>query len=89
MKIKHNYLDLVEEYNEPKKINQFEKVLVLATRAKDIYAGKTCHVEGLSARKPTTQAQYEILSDLIDPVITERQPGDEEDFSDFDEEDDS
>ncbi|MDT8445331.1 MAG: hypothetical protein RRB13_00375 [bacterium] len=89
MKLKHNYLDLVEEYSAPREISQFEKVMVLTTRAKDIYSGKTCQVEGLGGRKPTTQAQYEMLNALLDPVITERQPGENQDYLDYDEEDDN
>lgn len=87
MKLKHNYLDLVEEYGKQTPINQFEKVLVLTSRAKDLYAGKTCRVDGLDGRKPTTMAQYEILNDLIEPTISDKVPGEDNHFDDFEEED--
>lgn len=67
-----SYLDLVEEHLQTSEINQFEKVLVLAERAKDLYQGKTCLVEGLEGRKPTTKAQYELVAEKIEPVISEK-----------------
>jgi len=71
MKVTPTYLDLVEEYSGSQSISQFEKVLVLAGRAKDIYGGRGCAVEGLDGRKPTAIAQYEILNDLLDPIISD------------------
>jgi DNA-directed RNA polymerase subunit K/omega len=64
-----NYLDLVEEYHTVKPISQFEKVLVMADRARDIYEGKTCKISSIENRKPTTQAQYELLKQKIEPDI--------------------
>ena len=66
-----SYLDFIEEYLEPQKINQFEKINILAQRAKDLYAGKSCLADGMSARKPTAQAQTEFKAGLLEPVITE------------------
>lgn len=81
-----DYLDLVEEYNEDKPINQFEKVRVLASRVRDIYEGKPCKVKGLEGRKPTTMAQFEFLVGKIEPSITDHmEEVDEDDFDDIDE----
>ncbi|OGG94614.1 MAG: hypothetical protein A2527_05360 [Candidatus Lambdaproteobacteria bacterium RIFOXYD2_FULL_50_16] len=84
--MKKNYLDLIEEYKFETPLSQFEKVLVLSSRAKDIYSGKSCMVSGLEGRKPTTKAQYEMLTDLIEPVITDKIETPED--YDFDEEED-
>ncbi|MDX2471946.1 MAG: DNA-directed RNA polymerase subunit omega [SAR324 cluster bacterium] len=64
-----NYLNFIEEYLETPAINQFEKINVLAQRAKDLYAGKTCLAEGMSGRKPTSQAQIEFKNGLLEPKI--------------------
>ena len=64
-----NYLNFIEEYNNKSSINQFEKINILAHRAKDLYAGKTCLAEGMSLRKPTAQAQIEFSKGLLEPKI--------------------
>ena len=87
MKRNVNYLDLIEEYSKTPGYSQFDKVLVLARRAKDLYAGKTCAISGLEGRKPTTKAQYEISNHLLEPVILDQNPEDVTNFDDFDEED--
>jgi len=80
-----DYLDLVEEYSDDKKISQFEKIRVLANRARDLYEGKTCKVADLDDRKPTTRAQYEMLNEKIEPnIFTEEKPVNYDDFLDID-----
>lgn len=64
-----DYLDLVEEYRDDNPINQFEKVRVLSNRTRDLYEGRVCRVDSLEGRKPTTQAQYELKENLIQPNI--------------------
>ncbi len=64
-----NYLNFIEEYLEKPSINQFEKINILAHRAKDLYAGKTCLAPGMSNRKPTAQAQIEFSQGLLEPKI--------------------
>ncbi len=64
-----DYLDLVEEYEDGKSISQFEKVRVLVGRTRALYAGKACKIANLGDRKPTTQAQYEMKEELIQPHI--------------------
>ena len=82
-----DYLDLVEEYNEERPISQFEKVKILASRARDIYEGKTCKIKGLEGRKATTMAQFEYLTGKIEPQISEHAE-EEEDFDDDMDDDD-
>ncbi len=85
-----DYLDLVEEYSDDKKISQFEKIRVLANRARDLYEGKACKVSDLEDRKPTTRAQYEILNEKIEPhIYMEEKKINYDDFLDIDEENDS
>lgn len=64
-----DYLDLVEEYEDGKPINQFEKVRVLASRTRDLYQEKACKLPNLEDRKPTTKAQYELAKELIRPHV--------------------
>lgn len=81
-----DYLDLVEEYSDDKKISQFEKIRVLSSRARDLCEGKTCKVSNLDERKPTTQAQYELLDKKIKPHIFVEEKPVNYDFLDEDEE---
>jgi DNA-directed RNA polymerase subunit K/omega len=83
-----DYLDLVEEYSDDKKISQFEKVRVLANRARDLYEGKTCKVDNLDDRKPTTKAQYEVFEEKIEPhIYLEEKEVNYDDYLDVDDED--
>lgn len=69
-----NYLDLVEEYQsnpETDKYSQFDKVLTLVTRAKDLYDGKSTTLKDLDSRKPTTIAQLEFRKGIIEHNIYE------------------
>ena len=85
-----DYLDLVEEYSDDKKISQFEKVRVLANRTRDLYEGKACKVSNLEARKPTTQAQYEMLDEKIEPnIYVEEKQINYDDYLDADDEENS
>jgi DNA-directed RNA polymerase subunit K/omega len=69
-----NYLDLVEEYNQESNINLFEKVRVMTSRAKDLYAGKTSRLTSTAeGGKPIALAQYELLKGLIEPKIQEKE----------------
>ena len=73
------YLDLVEEHVSLPTINQFEKVMVMAERAKDLYLGKTCLVDGLEGRKPTTKAQFEYSRHRIEPELAPEEPAEGDD----------
>ncbi len=69
-----DYLDLVEEYNQESEINLFEKVRVMTSRAKDLYAGKTSRLASTAdGGKPLALAQYELLKGLIEPRIQEKE----------------
>lgn len=69
-----DYLDLVEEYNQETGINLFEKVRVMTSRAKDLYAGKTSRLTSASdGSKPIALAQYELLKGIIEPQIQEKE----------------
>ncbi len=68
------YLDFIEDHLHPGPINQFDKIRVLAHRAKDLYAGKNCLIGGMRKRKPTAQAQVEFNHGLITPKIEEVDP---------------
>jgi len=87
MKVIPTYLDLVEEYDPTREMSQFEKVLVLAGRAKDLYGGRGCAVDGLEGRKPTAMAQYEIMNHLLEPCITDLVEDENDMLDDMDEED--
>ncbi len=70
-----NYLDLVEEYQVKSKIiehSQFDKVLTLVTRAKDLYQGKSTTLKDMDSRKPTTIAQLEYRNGVIEQNIYEK-----------------
>ncbi|MCP4753204.1 MAG: hypothetical protein GY866_20125 [Proteobacteria bacterium] len=65
-----DYLDLVEEYKEESPISLFDKVKVMSSRARDLYAGKTSKIAAtLEGSKPVSVAQYEYLKGLIEPDI--------------------
>ena len=56
--IRENYLDLIETHEQNEKVNLFEKVIVMARRAKSLYSLE----ESVRARlkhKPTYQAILE------------------------------
>jgi DNA-directed RNA polymerase subunit K/omega len=77
-----NYLDLVEEHKEEGPLNLFEKVLIMSTRARDLYAGKTSRAAGfIEVGKPTAVAQYELLKGMIEPEVTD-QPDKPDDYLD-------
>lgn len=67
-----DYLDLVEEHKGESKINLFEKVKVMSSRARDLYSGKTSRAAAkLEGCKPVTIAQYELLKGYIEPEISD------------------
>lgn len=69
-----DYLDLVEEYNKENEINLFQKVRVMTSRAKDLYAGKTSRFTSTTeGGKPVAIAQYELLQGIIEPQIKEKE----------------
>ncbi len=70
----YNYLDLVEEYDQEPGLNLFEKVRIMTSRAKDLYAGKTSRLASTAdGGKPIALAQYELLKGLIEPKIQEQE----------------
>jgi len=79
-----NYLDFVEEYRDQTDMSQFDKIRVLASRAKDLYDGKSCLMGGMKNRKPTSQSQIEIKKGLITPNIMTEDPH-KDDAADIDE----
>ena len=58
MKYGENYLDLVEAHKLNQKVNLFEKVIVMAKRAKSLYSLEASTLAGLK-HKPTYQAILE------------------------------
>jgi DNA-directed RNA polymerase subunit K/omega len=58
MKSGENYLDLIETHKQDKKINLFEKVIVMTKRAKSLYSLEASALAGLK-HKPTYQAILE------------------------------
>ena len=81
------HLEIAEEQPEKDataELNQFEKILVLSKRAKDIYEGRNCLVDGMQGRKPTAMAQAELLEGVIVPLIKDVDP--EELKAEFDDE---
>ena len=58
MKSGENYLDLIETHKQDKKINLFEKVIVMTKRAKSLYSLEAPALAGLK-HKPTYQAILE------------------------------
>jgi len=67
-------------------LNQFEKILVLSKRAKDIYEGRNCLVDGMQGRKPTAMAQVELQAGVITPLISDVDPNELQDKFDDEEE---
>ena len=58
MKGGESYLDLVEAHKQDEKVNLFEKVIVMAKRAKSLYSLEASTRAGLK-HKPTYQAILE------------------------------
>jgi len=58
MKSRESYLNLMEEHELDEKINLFEKVIVVAKRAKSLYSLEASALAGLK-HKPTYQAILE------------------------------
>ena len=58
MKGGENYLDLMETHKQDKKVNLFEKVIVMTKRAKSLYSLEAPALAGLK-HKPTYQAILE------------------------------
>ena len=58
MKSGENYMDLIETHKQDKKINLFEKVIVMTKRAKSLYSLEAPALAGLK-HKPTYQAILE------------------------------
>ena len=58
MKGGENYLDLMETHKQDKKVNLFEKVIVMTKRAKSLYRLEAPTLAGLK-HKPTYQAILE------------------------------
>tara|TARA_B110001454_G_C12580992_1_gene376104 strand:- start:130 stop:360 length:231 start_codon:yes stop_codon:yes gene_type:complete len=56
--MKENYLDLIETHEQNEKVNLFEKVIVMARRAKSLYSLEESVRAGLK-HKPTYQAILE------------------------------
>ncbi len=75
-----DYLDLIEEYtsdspiDEEQQITIFEKVLIIAKRAKDLAQGKTALVGNLGKHNEITKAHYEYVEGMIMPKILEEAP---------------
>lgn len=76
-----DYLDFVEEHGLITEINLFEKVKVMTSRAKDLYAGKTSRlISSADGGNPIALAQYELKKGLIEPIISEKE--EQTDYSD-------
>ncbi|MBT4269274.1 MAG: hypothetical protein HN580_14335 [Deltaproteobacteria bacterium] len=76
-----DYLDFVEEHSQVTEINLFEKVKVMTSRAKDLYAGKTSRlISHADGGHPIALAQYELKQGLIEPNICEKE--EQSDYSD-------
>ena len=58
MKGGENYLDFIEAHKLNEKVNLFEKVIVMAKRAKSLYSLEASTLAGLH-HKPTYQASLE------------------------------
>jgi|TARA_B110000263_G_scaffold232389_1_gene228414 DNA-directed RNA polymerase subunit K/omega len=58
MKSRESYLNLIEEHELDEKINLFEKVIVVAKRARSLYSLEASALAGLK-HKPTYQAILE------------------------------
>ena len=58
MKGGENYLDLIEAHKLNEKVNLFEKVIVMAKRAKSLYSLEAPALARLK-HKPTYQANFE------------------------------
>jgi DNA-directed RNA polymerase subunit K/omega len=58
MKYGESYLDLIETHEQNEKVNLFEKVIVMARRAKSLYSLEESVRAGLK-HKPTYQAILE------------------------------
>ena len=58
MKSRESYLNLMETHNQDEKTNLFEKVIVVAKRAKSLYSLEASTRAGLK-HKPTYQAILE------------------------------
>jgi len=58
MKSRESYLNLMETHNQDEKTNLFEKVIVVAKRAKSLYSLEASALAGLK-HKPTYQAILE------------------------------
>ena len=58
MKGGENYLDFIEAHKLNEKVNLFEKVIVMAKRAKSLYSLEASTLAGLK-HKPTYQAILE------------------------------
>ena len=58
MKSRESYLNLIEEHELDEKINLFEKVIVVAKRARSLYSLEASVLAGLK-HKPTYQAILE------------------------------
>ena len=73
MKHGENYLDFVEAHKLNQKVNLFEKVIVMAKRAKSLYSLEASTRAGLK-HKPTYQA---ILESNEGSLIMKRVKGEE------------
>jgi len=58
MKNEESYLNLIETHKQNQKVNLFEKVIVMAKRAKSLYSLEKSTLAGLK-HKPTYQAILE------------------------------
>ena len=56
--MRENYLDLIEAHKLDEKVNLFEKVIIVAKRAKSLYSLEASVIAGLK-HKPTYQAILE------------------------------
>ncbi len=69
-----NYLDFVEEHGRESSLNLFDKVRVMSKRARDLYSGKMSKIANeMEDSKPIAIAQYELLTGVIEPEISERE----------------
>ena len=80
-----NFLDLVENYSDDIPLKPFDKVKVIIARAKDLQDGKPILAQNLEGRKTTAVAQYELMTELIDPDIHQAEKDEDKNFEHFDE----
>ncbi len=76
-----DFLDFVEEYSDNSELNQFEKVKVIVSRAKELYDGKP-PIAQMEGRKATAIAQFELSHGIIEADIYPITNADDDQFDD-------